>query len=216
MNIDNLRLQTLTEDQYNLLLIIRKEYELGMLALNSLGPNTFTFYGGHAVKQDDPAYKMVHRLAKKLAKLGWGVVSGGGPGMMSAALDGAKEGDGQAIAFCIEIEDEKTTHKYPDVSLTFSQFSVRKYMLRQSDAFAFAPGGFGTLDELMEILTLIKTNKFPKKPVFLLDSSFWKGYLTWFEEILSNERKVISEDFMNMFILVDDEDEVIKHLYNKN
>jgi len=213
MNIDNLQLQTLTEDQYNHISIINKEYNTGMLALNSLGPNTFTFYGGHMVEETDPAYQTVFRLAKKLAKLNWGIVSGGGPGMMSAALDGAKEGKGQAIAFCIEIEDEKTTHKYPDVSLTFSQFSVRKYMLRQSDAFAFAPGGFGTLDELMEILTLIKTNKFPKKPVFLIDSSFWKGYLDWFREILQNDRKVINEDFMNMFFLIDNEDDVINYLY---
>ena len=213
MNQDELSLQTLTEDQFNLLSTLKKEYETGMLALNSLGAQTFTFYGGHMVTEDDQAYKLVKSVAMELARRNWGIVSGGGPGIMSAALEGAKIVSGKAIAFCINIEDEQTIQQHRDVSLTFTHFSARKYVLRQSDAFAFAPGGFGTLDELMELVTLINTHKYPKKPIFLLDSKFWEGYIKWFREILLNERRVVDPNFMNIFKLVDSSDEVLSELY---
>jgi hypothetical protein len=213
MNHDEIILQTLTEDQHNLLNTIRKEYKMGMLALNSLGSFTFTFYGGHMVTEENPAYKLVEAVAIELAKRNWGIVSGGGPGIMSAALEGAKTAGGKAIAFNINIEDEEVISHHRDVSLMFTQFSVRKYMLRQSDAFAFAPGGFGTLDELMELTTLINTGKYPRKPIYLLDSTFWSGNLSWFKEILLNERRVVDPNFMDMFTLVDSANEVISHLY---
>lgn len=213
MDQNTTTLQSLSEDQFNLLSTLSQEYEMGMLALNSLGAMTFTFYGGHMITQDDNAYKLVWTAAQELARRGWGIVSGGGPGIMNAALEGAQSGDGKAIAFCINIEDEKTIHQHRDVLLQFNHFSARKYMLRQSDAFAFAPGGLGTLDELMELLTLINTHKYPKKPVFLLDSQFWSGYLNWFKEILLNERRVVDPNFMDIFQLVDSSEEILAYLY---
>lgn len=209
----NYPLQTLSEDQHNLLNIIQSEYKAGMLALNNLGPQTFTFYGGARIQPTDPSFTFVHDLAKSLAQEGWGVVSGGGPGIMAAALEGAQAGSGKAIAFCIDIPGEPPALKNPDVSLVFTQFAARKFMLRQSDAFAFAPGGLGTLDEMMELLTLIKTGKYPAKPIFLLESAFWSGYLDWFKEILLNERKTVSEDFLTIFELVDSPQEVMDKLY---
>ncbi len=206
-------LQTLSEDQFNLLKVIKKEYEMGMLALNSLGSHTLTVYGGAMVQETDDAYHLVSKATELLSKKGWGIISGGGPGIMSAALEGAKEGRGKAIAFCIDIPGEPPAPNI-DVSLVFTQFSARKYLLRQSDAFIFAPGGFGTLDELMELLTLMKTNKYPIKPVFLLDSKFWNGYMKWFEEILFNERKVVSEDFLKLFKVVDKPQDIVDHIYN--
>ncbi len=207
-------LQTLSEEQFNLLKIINQEYEMGMLALNSLGSHTLTVYGGSRVKSTDKAYNGIEKIAELLGKKDWGIVSGGGPGIMTAALDGAKEGNGKAYAFCINIPGEPPAPN-PDVSLVFSQFSVRKYLLRQSDAFVFAPGGLGTLDELMELLTLMKTDKYPVKPIFLYDSKFWAGYMKWFKEILLMERGVVAKDFMKLFKIVDTPEEVVNCLYAK-
>ncbi len=205
-------LQTLDESQFNLLDIINKEYERGFLALNSLGAYSVTFYGGAMVQPNSEAYGGVLQIASNFAERGWGVVSGGGPGIMEAALKGAQQSKGKAIAFKIDIAGEPSTLN-PDLVLMFTQFSVRKYLLRQSDVFIFAPGGLGTLDELMEILTLIKTKKYPAKPIFLYDSKFWKGYVDWFKEVLLEDRKVVAPDFMNLFKLVDSPEEIMKGLF---
>ena len=201
-------LQTLSEDQFNLIETIRNEYKLGMLALNSLSEHTVTIYGGSLVCQDDLIYKDIQNIAKLLSQENWSIVSGGGPGIMSAALSGAKEGKGKAVAFCIDIPGEPP-FIYPDISITFSQFSVRKYLLRQSDIFIFAPGGVGTLDELMEVITLIKTHKHPLKKIFLYDSNFWHDYLRWIENILVIQRKVVSGEFVTLFHLVDSAQEIM-------
>jgi uncharacterized protein (TIGR00730 family) len=207
--------QTLTESEFSLLKIIEEEYIQGFLALNSLGPFTITFYGGHMVNQNDSSYIGVYNIAKDFASRGWGVVSGGGPGIMEAALKGSMEVKGKAIAFKIDIKNESSTLN-ADLTLTFTQFSVRKFLLRQSDAFVFAPGGFGTLDELMELLTLIKTEKYPKKPIFLYDSKFWSGYLKWFKEVLLNEHNTINEDFMKLFHVVDSHLEIVKIMFEQD
>lgn len=213
--MDN-QLQTLSEDQHFLLETLNKEYVMGMHALNSLGAQTFTFYGGHRVKSGESSYKLTQSIAHQLALKNWGIISGGGPGIMQAALDGAKAGGGSAIAFRINIANEAVSQEDNDVSIMFSQFSVRKYMLRQSDAFAFAPGGFGTLDELMELLTLLAVNKYPKKPIFLLDSEFWKGYIEWFDSVLFDERNVLKAPIHEYITLADSSDEVLEHLYSNN
>ena len=210
----NQALQTLDESQYNLLKTLNDEYTQGFLALNSLGAHSVTFYGGAKVQPDDDAYKGVLEIAAEFAKRGWGVVSGGGPGIMEAALKGAQSVEGKAIAFKIDLSGEPITLS-PDLVLMFTQFSARKYLLRQSDAFVFAPGGLGTLDELMEMLTLVKTDKFPKKPIFLYDSVFWKGYVDWFREVLLNDRKVVAADFLNLFCLVDSTQEIIDNLFKE-
>lgn len=207
--------QTLSEAQFNLLKIIDEEYTQGFLALNSLGAFTLTVYGGHMVQQDDKSYIGVYEISKVFAKRNWGVATGGGPGIMEAALKGALEEKGKAIAFKINIKGEPATLN-PDLTMTLTQFSTRKFLLRQSDAFVFAPGGFGTLDELMDLVTLIKTDKYPKKPIFLYDSKFWQGYLDWFDKVLLNERNTIPVDFMKMFILVDSAQEVEKFMFERD
>ena len=207
-------LQTLSEEQYNLLKVIQEEYKKGMIALNSLGIHTLTVYGGARVQSSDKAYHGVEKIAELLAEKDWGIISGGGPGIMTAALDGAKKGDGKAYAFRINIAGEPPASA-PDLGITFTQFSVRKYLLRQSDAFVFAPGGLGTLDELMELLTLMKTDKYPQKPIFLYDAKFWAGYMKWFKEILLMERGTVGEDFLKLFQIVDTPEEVVASLYPK-
>lgn len=206
--------ESLSEDQFYILNKISEEYQMGMLALNSLGNKTITFYGGSMIQEDDLTYKHVLKIARFFATKSWSIVSGGGPGIMKAALLGAQNGGGKAIAFSIDIPGEPPALDEPDVSVTFSQFSVRKYMLRQSDAFVFCPGGLGTLDELMELLTLMKTKKYPVKPIFLFERDFWKGYIEWLSDILLNSRKTVSEDFLELFHIVDSVEEIENILFN--
>jgi uncharacterized protein (TIGR00730 family) len=206
-------LQSLKEDQFYLLKDIESEFKKGMLALNYLPPNSVTFYGGAKILPNTETYKKTKEIAKEFAKRGWGIISGGGPGIMSASLEGAKEGGGKSVAFRIDLENEKPLMSEPDISVLFEHFSARKYVLRQSDVFIYAPGGLGTLDELMENLTLIKTNKYPHKPIFLFDSKFWKGYVDWLQDILLTERGTIETDFKSMFKIVDEPSEIIESLF---
>ncbi len=205
--------QTLSEWQFLLTEDIKKEYEAGLLALNSLPANTVTFYGGSRVKTHDKAYDLTKSIAKQFAQKGWGVVSGGGPGIMEAAIVGAHEGKkGKSVAFRINLANEAPPTQ-ADIDLLFEHFSARKYMLRQSGVLIYAPGGIGTLDELMENLTLMSTSKYPVKPLFLLDSQFWQGYITWIEQMLYEERKVVSSDLLNCYTIVDTVEEVEAALF---
>jgi uncharacterized protein (TIGR00730 family) len=210
--LDDQKFQTLNESQMLLLEEVSKEYNAGFLALNQLPSKTVTFYGGSRIKIESESYLQTKNLARDFAKKGWGVVSGGGPGIMAASLEGAKIENGKSAGFRIDLYNEKPVI-LGDVDLLFKHFSVRKYMLRQSDVFVFAPGGIGTLDELMENLTLIATHKHPLKPIFLLDSKFWKGYFDWFKQILLRERQTINKDFFTSIKIVDTTQEVMAALY---
>jgi uncharacterized protein (TIGR00730 family) len=206
-------LQSLKEEQFFLLKEIQEEFKKGMLALNYLPSNTVTFYGGAKIEKGTKTYQKTKEIAKEFAIRGWGVVSGGGPGIMSASLEGAKEGGGKSVAFRIDLENEKPLMTEPDISVLFKHFVTRKYVLRQSDVFIYAPGGLGTLDELMENLTLIKTDKYPQKPIFLFDSKFWKGYLDWLQDILIEEWATVDTDFQKLFKIVDTPKEIINELF---
>ncbi len=207
--------QTLSEEQFQIIDEMVEEQKMAMLAGNSLPESTVTFYGGAMISKEDKDYLFVKNLAKEFAARGWGVVSGGGPGIMEASLLGAKEAGGTTVAYRIDIKNEKPT-VLADIDILFKHFSIRKRALRQSDALVYAPGGFGTLDELMENLTLIKTHKYPEKPIFLLNRQFWSGYIQWFEKILIAERKVVSQDATKLFKMVDTVGEVIESLYGKS
>ena len=206
------QIQTLSEEQFNLLTIVHNEYETGLLALNSLGPNTLTVYGGSRITKESQDFIDIQLICKMLAERKWGIASGGGPGVMTAALNGTKEGGGKTMAFCINIPGEPSFEN-PDVKIIFTQFSIRKYILRQSDAFIFAPGGIGTLDEMMELLTLIQTNKYQKKPIFLYNSKFWSGYIDWMKNILIEKYELVPNEFLNLFYLVDSPNEIMSKLY---
>lgn len=207
--------QTMGEDQFHLLKQITKEYEDGFKILNSLGPNSLTVYGGSRVVETDKAFEDIHRVCFELAKKDWTIITGGGPGIMTAALDGAADAKGQAVSFCIDIPGEPP-FKDTYLSYTFKQFSVRKYFLRQSDVFIVAPGGVGTLDELMELITLKSTNKYPNKKIILYDREFWQGYIDWIENILLNERKVVGTNIFDLFYVANTPEEVFNYLYHDN
>jgi len=205
--------QTLTEEQFSYLRSLEQEYKRGFIALNSAAPHSITFYGGARIKDTDVSYKEVSKLSMMLAKKKWAVVSGGGPGIMSAAFRGADSVNGETIGFEIDLVEEE-----PDfpakTRIMFTHFSARKYLLRQSDILVFAPGGYGTLDELMEILNLIKTNKFPAKPVYLLGKEFWKGIFDWFQETLVEDKKTVPAKFLNIFRICDSAEEIYKSIYS--
>jgi uncharacterized protein (TIGR00730 family) len=202
--------ETINEDQFTLLNQLKAEYETGMLELNGLGDRTVTFYGGSRVEVGSNTYNHIQAIAEGFGKRKWGVVTGGGPGVMSAALAGVKIGGGKAISFMINIAGEPPFDK-PDVVVCFNHFSARKYCLRQSDVLIYAPGGIGTLDELMENVTLMNTGKSPVKPIILFDSKFWKPYTTWFETLVYKE-KLANENFLTLFKVVDTAEEVFKLL----
>jgi uncharacterized protein (TIGR00730 family) len=206
-----MQFQTLREDQFLILGQLNEEYKMGMMALNSLGSHTVTFYGGSRVLPKTKTYDDIVTLASGFASHSWGIVTGGGPGVMSAALEGAKKENGKAIAFKIEIPLEPPFEN-PDIALTFKHFTARKYVLRQSDILIYAPGGIGTLDELMENLTLMITGKSPIKPIYLFDKEFWQGYLDWFKNMIF-DRKLVDVNFLSLFKVVDTPKEVLKDIF---
>jgi len=195
--------QTFSEEQFLVLQDIEDQYKSAMLALNSIGMPLLTIYGGAKVDRKSKIYQDVFDLASQLGQNGWAVATGGGPGVMEAALEGVKAGGGTSVGFSINIPSEiqKTQN---DVQVNFTQFAPRKYALRQADAFVFAPGGIGTLDELFEVFTLSKTNKFANKKVYLLDSSFWQGLVDWILKTVYQERELMNVEALTFLKMVDD------------
>jgi uncharacterized protein (TIGR00730 family) len=209
-NINHTPLESLNEDQLAYIKSIATEYEIGYKTLNALSKNSVTFYGGARVLKNTQTYNLVKEIATELARKNFSIVTGGGPGVMEAALIGARDGKSTGIGFGINIDQEQLSG-VADKCILFENFSVRKYMLRQSDVHIYCPGGVGTLDELMENITLMKTNKLPSRPIFLLDSFFWKPYLNWLTEI-KNQNHYIPDSVLFSFNLVDTASEIITSL----
>src|SRR5262249_26051864 len=147
------------------------------------------------VKEGDPAYKAAQETAYLLSKAGFGIITGGGPGIMEAANRGATEGGSCSIGCNIELPFEQFSNPYLDIALDFSYFFVRKTMfVKYSHAFIIFPGGFGTMDELFEALTLIQTKKVKHFPVILFDSQYWGGLISWMREHMLTSEKISEED----------------------
>jgi uncharacterized protein (TIGR00730 family) len=167
-------------------------------------------FGSARTKPDDPEYKAAQETAALLSKQGFAVITGGGPGIMEAANRGAFEAGGLSIGCNIELPFEQRPNAYQTLSLTFKYFFVRKMMfVKYSLAFIIFPGGFGTLDELFEALTLIQTRKIRNFPVVLFGSSYWKGMLDWFRAQVLREGK-ISEHDLDLFHVTDSPSEVVE------
>jgi len=203
--------QTFSEEQFLTIKDIENQYKEAMLALNSISDPLLTIYGGGRVARGSHVYDSVFKLAQMLGQKGWAVASGGGPGVMEAALKGVQSGGGKSVAFKININSERQENKN-DIDIHFTQFAPRKYALRQADAFVFAPGGTGTLDELFELFTLNKTEKFAEKPVFFLDRKFWHGMIEWVVKTVYEERELINPEALSFFKVVDDPEEIMTAL----
>jgi uncharacterized protein (TIGR00730 family) len=171
-------------------------------------PPCVTIFGSARTLPDDPAYAAAIETARLLAKAGFGIITGGGPGIMEAANRGAQEGGNLSIGCNIELPFEQAPNQYLDISLDFRYFFVRKTMfVKYSNAFIIFPGGFGTMDELFEALTLIQTKKVSNFPVILYGSKYWKGLLNWIGETMLEEEKV-SVDDVALLRISDDPQEI--------
>ncbi len=190
---------------------VMSEFVEGFEKLAKIGP-CVTIFGSARVKPSSPYYKMAEEIAFELVHQGYGVITGGGPGIMEAGNRGANRAKGKSVGLNIYLPHEQKGNIYidPDKLITFDYFFVRKVMfMKYSQGFIVMPGGFGTLDELTEALTLIQTKKIGRFPIVLVGKKFWSGLIDWFMEVLVNE-KMISENDDDLFSLVDTPDEAVK------
>ena len=169
-----------------------------------------SIFGSARTQPDDPQYKAAQETAALLARAGFGIITGGGPGIMEAANRGAFEANGLSIGCNIELPFEQRSNPYLTRSLTFKYFFVRKTMfVKYSTAFIIFPGGFGTLDELFESLTLIQTRKIKNFPVVLFGSGYWGGMINWLKEVMLTEGKISADDLTRLHI-TDSPEEVVE------
>ncbi|SDI45481.1 hypothetical protein SAMN05216466_12371 [Paraburkholderia phenazinium] len=169
-----------------------------------------SIYGSARLKPNSPYYKLATQIARKLSDAGFAVISGGGPGIMEAANKGAHAGKAPSVGLNIELPHEQSGNQWQDISLRFRHFFTRKVtFVKNSDAVIVMPGGFGTLDELAEVLTLIQTKKSRHVPIILVGGEFWQGLLGWFKESLV-PMGLINPDDMNLMQVIDDPDQVLE------
>lgn len=169
-----------------------------------------SIFGSSRVKPKSPIYQTTVKIARLLVENGFNVISGGGPGVMEAANRGAVEAEGKSVGLHIHLPNEQKPNEYANVRLDFKYFFIRKVMfVKYSVAYIIMPGGFGTLDELFEALTLIQTKRIRYFPVILLDSKFWHGLLNWVKDTLMKE-KTISETDFDIFNVVDTAEEAVQ------
>lgn len=168
-----------------------------------------TIFGSARSHPRSYEYKMTETIAGSLAKHGFNIVSGGGPGIMEAANKGAAQAGGKSVGLHIHLPKEQKPNKYANVRLDFKYFFIRKVMfVKYAVAYIIMPGGFGTLDELFEALTLIQTKRIRSFPVVMMDSDYWKGLIDWIKETMMKEKKISATD-LNIFELVDDPEEAV-------
>mgnify|MGYP001084664287 FL=1 len=191
---------------------VMSEFVNGYETMAKIGP-CVSIFGSARTKPDHPHYKNAELIAAKLVEHGYGVITGGGPGIMEAGNKGAQEAEGKSVGLCIQLPFEQGNNPYidPDKLLDFDYFFVRKVMfVKYAQGFIVMPGGMGTLDELFEALTLIQTKKIGSFPIVLFDSSFWGGLIDWLKETVAAKAHNINLEDLDLFKLVDDVDEAVK------
>lgn len=180
--------------------------------LSSIQP-AVSIFGSARTPPDHPHYKLAEQIARQLSDAGFSVISGGGPGIMEAANRGAYSGKSPSIGLNIQLPHEQHSNAYQDVSQTFRHFFARKYMfVKFATAYVVMPGGFGTLDELMEALTLVQTGKTRKMPIILVCSDFWRGMFDWFRQTLVAENMISAEN-MDLVQLIDEPHQVVNAIF---
>jgi len=195
---------------------VMAEFVEGFEKLSKIGP-CVTIFGSARTKPTNPYYKMAEDIAYKLVQHGYGVVTGGGPGIMEAGNKGANRAGGKSVGLNIFLPFEQKGNIYidPDKLITFDYFFVRKVMfVKYAQAFVVCPGGFGTLDELFEVLTLIQTNKISQVPVILVGTDYWTGLKQWITDVMLHQSNNISEKDLDLMPITDDPDEVVAYIRN--
>lgn len=193
---------------------IMSEFVEGYERMSKIGPSV-SIFGSARTKTDNNYYQIGQEIARKLANLGYGIITGGGPGIMEAANKGAHEVGGKSVGLNIDLPFEQNHNPYIDAehNLEFDYFFVRKVIfVKYSQAFVVMPGGFGTLDEMFEAITLIQTNKINRRPVVLVGKSYWIGLIDWIKKVMLEDEQNISPGDLNLFVLVDTAEEAVQHI----
>jgi uncharacterized protein (TIGR00730 family) len=190
---------------------IQTEFVEGFGLLAEL-PRAVSVFGSARTKPDSPDYAMAQALGGALAHAGWAVITGGGPGIMEAANRGASEAGGLSVGLGIELPFEQSLNEWVDLGIEFRYFFARKTMfVKYAQAFVICPGGFGTMDELFEALTLVQTRKVNQFPVILMGREFWAPLLDWLRGSLA-ERGLIAKKDLDLFLVTDDIAEAVRHI----
>ena len=192
------------------------EFVEGFETMNHIGP-CISIFGSARTKPGTYYYELAVKIANRLVEEGFGVITGGGPGIMEAGNKGAKEAGGLSVGLNIDLPFEQSHNPFIDheLNLNYRYFFVRKVMfVKYAQAFIAMPGGFGTMDELFEVLTLIQTKKITRVPVILVGTKFWEGMNDWIEKIMLHQESNISPDDMNLLPITDDPDEVIRIIHD--
>ncbi len=190
---------------------IMSEFVNGYEKMGRIGP-CVSIFGSARTLKEDPYYKLAEEIAFKVSEAGYGVITGGGPGIMEAGNKGAHLGKGTSVGLNIDLPFEQHFNPYidNDKNLQFDYFFVRKVMfVKYSQGFIIMPGGFGTLDEVFEAITLIQTKKIGKFPIILVGTDFWSGLIDWIEKVVLEKYSNISPNDMKLIKLVDTADEVV-------
>jgi len=188
---------------------IMAEFVDGFEALAKYHP-AVTIFGSTRIRPGDEVYQKAEQIGKFLAENGFAVITGGGPGVMEAANKGAASAGGNSIGLNIELPLEQKPNPYTNITLHFRYFFVRKVMfVKYAVAYVILPGGFGTMDELFESITLIQTHKIKPFPVILVGSNYWRGFLDWIKEVVLKEGKISPSD-LEILQLIDDPAEIVK------
>jgi uncharacterized protein (TIGR00730 family) len=188
---------------------IMSEFVRAFTIMSEVGP-CVSIFGSARSSQDAPEYILAERTAKLLAEAGFGVISGGGGGVMEAANKGASEAGGPSIGLNIELPNEQVPNPYANIHMNFHYFFIRKVVfVKYSQAYIIFPGGFGTLDELFESLTLKQTQRIRAFPAFLMGRNYWSGLIDWLKDQMLS-RGFISPDDLESFTIVDDPEEVVR------
>jgi uncharacterized protein (TIGR00730 family) len=193
---------------------IMGEFVDGVEALHRIGP-AVTIFGSARVNPEDPVYKKASEIAALFVKEDFAVITGGGPGIMEAANKGAKEAGGTSVGLNIELPFEQIPNPYARIQVNFKYFFIRKVMLvKYALAYIIMPGGFGTLDEMFEAVTLIQTKRIKPFPVILVGSAYWQGLLGWIKEQMLAEKR-ISPDDLDILQIIDEPADIVKAVTRK-
>lgn len=190
---------------------IMSEFVDGFEMMADIGP-AVTIFGSARTKPEEEPYKKTYTISKKLAKAGFSIITGGGPGLMEAANKGASEGGGQSIGLNIELPMEQSSNEFVNLPIGFRYFFIRKVMfIKYAQAVLITPGGLGTLDECFEVLTLIQTNKIKNVPVILVGKAYWKGLLDWiYKDMIPSG--MLDKDELSMLKVMDDPNEIVREV----
>ena len=199
---------------------VMSEFVEGFEKMAKIGP-CVSIFGSARTQADKEYYLLAEEIAYQLTQKGYGVITGGGPGIMEAGNKGAQRGNGKSVGLNIELPFEQSANPYIDADklIDFDYFFVRKVIfIKYAQGFVVMPGGFGTLDELFEALTLIQTQKIGRFPIVLVGSDFWSGLIDWIKKVMLEKEKNISPEDLDLFAVVDTAEDAVAHIdefYNK-